>query len=101
MGKVETDEEGNVINNFGDEKKYAGWAVTGVRYLCMILLYGGIICIIVGLFTMTPENANGRGSVPLVSDAVRATPVGNPPPGANDAAGAAGDAAAHVPTGFF
>ena len=45
------------------------------------------------LQTMTPETANGRGSVPLVSDAVRATPVGNPPPSASDGASAANDAA--------
>merc|ERR1719359_890200 len=98
MDKVKTDDDGNVVNQF--ENRYVAIAVTVVRYLSMVLLYGGIICVIVGLFTMTPETANGRGSVPLVSDAVRATPVGNPPPGANDAAAAGGDAAGHV-TGFF
>merc|ERR1719258_316796 len=94
MEKVETDEDGNVVNKFSNQ--YVGTAVTAIRYLSMLLLYGGIIMVIVGLFTMTPENANGRGSVPLVSDAVRATPVGNPPPGANDAASTAGDAAGHA-----
>merc|ERR1719230_2040680 len=98
MDEVQTDAEGNVVNKF--ENKYVGYAVVAIRYLSMLLLYGGIICVIVGLFTMTPETANGRGSVPVVSDAVRATPVGNPPPGANDAAAAGGDAAGHV-TGFF
>merc|ERR1719230_2406899 len=98
MDEVETDDDGNVINKFSNQA--AAITVTAIRYLCMALLYGGIVCVIVGLFTMTPENANGRGSVPLVSDAIRATPVGNPPPGANDAAATAGDAAGHV-TGFF
>merc|ERR1719498_1401106 len=98
MDEVETDEDGNVVNKFSNQ--YVGMAVIAIRYLCMALLYGGIICVIVGLFTMTPENANGRGSVPVVSDAVRATPVGNPPPGANDAHAAGSEAAGHV-TGFF
>jgi hypothetical protein len=88
MDKVDHDEDGNVINRF--DNYYVGLGVTIIRYVAMGLLYGGICCVIVGLFTMTPETANGRGSVPLVSDAVRATPVGAPPPGPNDAAAAAG-----------
>merc|ERR1719345_148913 len=85
MDEVETDEDGNIVNKFSNQ--YAVIAMTIVRYLTMLLLYGGIATVIVGLFTMTPETANGRGSVPLVSDAVRATPVGNAPPGPNDVVG--------------
>merc|ERR1719263_976289 len=77
MDEVETDEDGNVVNKFSN--KYVGIAVTTVRYLCMVLLYGGMTTVIVGLFMMTPENANGRGSIPVVSAAVRATPIGSPP----------------------
>jgi hypothetical protein len=88
MGEVDRDEDGNVKNKF--ENKYVAIGATVIRYLSMLLLYGGICSVIVGLFSMTPENANGRGSLPLVSDAVRATPVGAPPPGPNDVAGAAG-----------
>jgi len=77
---VTTDEDGNVTNTFSN--KYVGIGMTVVRYLAMLLLYGGIVTVIVGLFKMTPENANGRGSVPFVSDAINSTPVGNPPPGA-------------------
>merc|ERR1719213_1037249 len=94
MDKVEQDEDGNVVNKF--ENQYVGIAVTAIRYLSMLLLYGGMVMVIVGLFVMTPETANGRGSVPLVSDAVNATPVGNPPPGpqtVGDAATNAGDTA--------
>merc|ERR1719359_753237 len=91
LDEVKTDDDGNVVNQF--ENRFVAIAVTVVRYLSMVLLYGGIICVIVGLFIMTPENANGRGSVPVVSDAVRATPVGGKPPGPNEVAGAAGDAA--------
>merc|ERR1719424_330265 len=78
MDKVETDVDGNVVNKFSNQ--YVGIAVTAVRYFTMVLLYGGMTMVIVGLFKMTPENANGRGSVPLVSDALNKTPIGNPPP---------------------
>merc|ERR1719502_345076 len=94
MDKVETDEDGNVVNKFSNQ--YVAIAVTVVRYLSMLLLYGGMVMVIVGLFVMTPETANGRGSVPLVTDAVNATPVGNAPPGpqtVGDAASKAGEAA--------
>jgi len=85
MEEVTTDEDGNVVNKFTD--RYVAIAMTTIRYFAMVLLYGGIVTVVVGLFLMTPENANGRGSVPLVSDAVRATPVGNPPPGPGDVVG--------------
>jgi hypothetical protein len=80
-GKVQLDEDGNVVNKF--KNKYVGIAVNLVRYLAMILLYGGIVTVIVGLFVMTPETANGRGSLPLVSDSVNQTLLGRPPPGLN------------------
>jgi len=92
MDKVETDEDGNVVNKFSNQ--YVGIAFTAVRYFSMLLLYGGMIMVIVGLFVMTPETANGRGSVPVVTDAVNASPVGNPPPGPDAIGDAAGDAAA-------
>merc|ERR1719335_2048390 len=76
---VEVDEDGNVTNKFSN--KYLAIFMTVLRYFSMVLLYGGIITVIVGLFKMTPETANGRGSVPFVSDAVNSTPIGNPPPG--------------------
>jgi len=88
--KVETDEDGNVVNKFSN--KYVGIVVTVIRYLTMVLLYGGMTMVIVGLFVMTPETANGRGSVPLVSDALNKTPVGNPPPGLDSVAGEAAKA---------
>merc|ERR550537_1266764 len=90
MDEVETDEDGNVVNKFSNQ--YVGIAVSVIRYLTMLLLYGGMVMVIVGLFVMTPETANGRGSVPLVTDTVNATPVGNPPPGPDAVGGAATDA---------
>merc|ERR1719258_404549 len=55
MDKVETDEDGNVVNKFSNQ--YVGIAVTAIRYFTMVLLYGGMTMVIVGLFKMTPENA--------------------------------------------
>jgi len=79
MDEVETDEDGNVVNKFSNG--YVAVAVTVVRYLTMLLLYGGMVTVIFGLFVMTPETANGRGSIPVVSDTVNSTPIGDPPPG--------------------
>jgi hypothetical protein len=79
MGKVETDEDGNVVNKFSNQ--CVGIAVTVLRYFCMLLLYGGMVTVIVGLFTMTPETANGRGSVYVVTDSADATRISVPPPG--------------------
>jgi hypothetical protein len=87
MGNVETDEDGNVVSKF--ESKYIAAFMIVVRYLSMFLLYGGIILVIVGLFQMTPETANGRGSVAGVSDTVNATPFGGPPPSIGGAAAGA------------
>merc|ERR1719262_678188 len=56
----ETDKDGNVV--FKPEGKIA------------------LLCVMVGAMTLTPETANGRGSVPLV----RQTPFGNEPVGIND-----------------
>jgi hypothetical protein len=82
MDEVETDEDGNPINK--PKNGCMAFLVISIRYLAMLLLYGGILTVIVGLFTMTPETANGRGSIPIVSDVV------GPPPGPSSAAGAQG-----------
>merc|ERR1719377_429576 len=77
----ETDEDGNV--KFKPEGKIALIVVEIIRWLAFILLYAGTITVMVGIWTMTPENANGRGAVPLVSE----TPFGGEPVGANDIPG--------------
>jgi len=81
---VETDEDGNITTKFSNY--WVSIAMTVLRYFTMLLLYGGIITVIAGLFVMTPETANGRGSVPVLSDVVNSTPLGKPPPGPNDVA---------------
>jgi len=75
MDEVTTDEDGNVVNKFST--KWIAIAMTILRYLTMLLLYGGIVTVIVGLFVMTPDSASRHN----------ATPVGRAPPGLNDVVG--------------
>merc|ERR1719408_1016214 len=77
----ELDDDGNV--KWNPSGKFALIAVQVIRWLGFILLYVGTICVMVGAFTMTPETANGRGSVPLVGQ----TPFAGRPYGANDIPG--------------
>merc|ERR1719486_570965 len=63
---VELDEDGSPKwEPTMDMLKYVALAL---KWITFIFLYGGIIAVIVGLYTMTPETANGRGSVPLIGD---------------------------------
>merc|ERR1719207_205873 len=55
----------------------------GLKWVTYIFLYGGVIAVVTGVYTMTPETANGRGSIPLAGDYV------GEPVGVND-----------IPTGF-
>merc|ERR1719337_98641 len=67
--KAKTDEDGNVTwkpNNI-----YAFYAVQTIRWFSVLALWGGVIAVIVSVFTITPETANGRGAIPLVSDLIR------------------------------
>merc|ERR1719449_31194 len=75
---AQVDEDGNI--KWEPENKILFYVVVAVRLLGFVLLYGGIITVITGLYTMTPETANGRGAVPLVGD----TPFGEEPYGVND-----------------
>merc|ERR1719311_1344338 len=78
---AQVDEDGNI--KWEPEHPILLYAVIAIRVLGFILLYGGIITVIVGVYTMTPETANGRGAVPLVGD----TPFGSEPYGVNDIPG--------------
>jgi len=62
MGDVGTDEEGSVVNKFNNW--YLGIAMTVVRYVVMLTLYGGMALVIVDLFTMTPETAQATVLAP-------------------------------------
>jgi len=70
MAKVKTEFDGNVVNKFTN--RYVGMLVVAIRYTSMMLLYGGMILVIVGLFTMTAETANGHGSITPATDSARA-----------------------------
>merc|ERR1719405_308623 len=60
------DEDGNI--KWAPEHPILFYAVIAIRVIGFILLYGGIITVVIGVYTMTPETANGRGAVPLVGD---------------------------------
>merc|ERR1719236_393274 len=54
----------------------------GLKWITFLFLYGGVIAVIVGVYTMTPETANGRGSIPLAGDGkIPGTDVGVGVPG--------------------
>merc|ERR1740127_94186 len=63
---AQVDEDGNI--KWEPDNKILFYAVVTIRWLGFILLYGGIITVVTGIYTMTPETANGRGAVPLVGD---------------------------------
>merc|ERR1719333_793529 len=60
------DEDGNIKHE--PEHPIFLYIIIAIRVLGFFLLYGGVITVIVGVYTMTPETANGRGAVPLVGD---------------------------------
>jgi len=62
--------------------------VTVVRYVALIALLGGVATVITGAITMTPETANGRGSIPVITDGTLPVDLAPPPPGVNDIPGA-------------
>merc|ERR1719335_290871 len=63
-------------------------AVTLVRYTALVALLGGVAAVITGAIIMTPETANGRGSIPVVTDGTLPVDLAPPPPGVNDIPGA-------------
>merc|ERR1740117_1159246 len=65
--------EHNTVQNY-----YGALTVTILRWSAMIFMLGGLTTVIAGVFLMTPENANGRGSmrshIPLVGEHLPAVP---------------------------
>merc|ERR1719218_202059 len=67
------------------------WIVTVLRYLALICLFGGVITVITSVLTITPETANGRGSIPVVGDGTLGVDlVPGAPPSIDDVPGAKG-----------
>merc|ERR1719378_1097565 len=64
--RVECDEDGTP--KWEPSNKILVYIALGLKWITFIFLYGGTIAVIVAVYTMTPETANGRGSVPLVGD---------------------------------
>jgi len=64
------------------------WIVTIVRYLALLALYVGVVTVIVSVFLITPETANGRGAIPLVSDGTLGVNLAPKPEGLNSVPGA-------------
>merc|ERR1719321_1121343 len=62
----QVDEDGNI--KWEPDNPILLYCVIGIRILGFLLLYGGVITVIVGVYTMTRETANGRGAMPLVDE---------------------------------
>ena len=57
---TEVDSDGNPV------AKGSGWgakALVAFRYLAFLCLYGGAVGVMYALFDITPQNANGQGSL--------------------------------------
>merc|ERR1719390_606903 len=77
---VECDEDGSPKWQPGNP--ILVYVALGLKWITFIFLYGGIIAVIVGVYTMTPETANGRGSIPLAGDGkIPGTDIGVGVPG--------------------
>merc|ERR1719305_2185945 len=64
--EIKTDKDGTVT--WEPTNKIANYIMQALKWITFIFLYGGIIAVTVGVYTMTPETANGRGSIPLAGD---------------------------------
>merc|ERR1719454_2800102 len=58
--KAKLDADGNVT--WKPSNIYAWYAVQVIRWFAVLALWGGAITVIISVFTITPETANGRGS---------------------------------------
>merc|ERR1719174_2889312 len=67
------------------------WIVTILRYLALIALFAGVITVVTSVLMITPETANGRGSIPVVGDGTLGVDlVPGAPPAVTDLPGAKG-----------
>jgi len=65
-GPVQLDEDGTP--KWEPSNPILVYVASALKWVTFLFLYGGIIAVIVGAYTMTPQTANGRGSFPLVGD---------------------------------
>jgi len=73
---TKVDEDGNVMAPAGNSALM--YVTTAIRYLGLIMLYGGAVTVVVALFKITPETATGSGS--LVPGVEIPTPPSPPTP---------------------
>merc|ERR1719484_435908 len=94
-GPPKMDDDGNVVSQPGN--KYVAYALTAIRYLAMLCLYGGAIACVVALFKITPYRAmqpvDNENLVPGVDVPAPANPA--------DTVSAAGDTASGAVGAFF
>merc|ERR1719388_165614 len=73
--KPEMDDDGNLIKPEG-AAVWVGAVCDGIKYLCLIAMYGGVVTVMYAVYTMTPETLPPyaeRGSL------IPGAPVPNPP----------------------
>merc|ERR1719352_406159 len=63
---AKTDADGTPI--YEPSNPILAYIALALKWVTYIFLYGGVIAVITGVYTMTPETANGRGSIPLAGD---------------------------------
>merc|ERR1719498_2210648 len=94
-GPPNMDDDGNVVSQPGN--KYVAIALTVIRYLAMLCLYGGAVACVVALFKISPASAmrtiENENLVPWVSVPAPANPA--------DTVAAAGDTASGAVGAFF
>ena len=94
-GPPKMDEDGNVVSQPGN--KYVAYALTFIRYLALLCLYGGAVACVVALFKITPAAAmrttENENLVPGVAVPAPADPA--------DTVDAAGSTATGAVGGFF
>merc|ERR1719262_1265935 len=79
-GPVQLDDDGTP--KWEPSNPILTYVALALKWITFIFLYGGIIAVIVGVYTMTPETANGRGAFPLAGDGkIPGTDVGVGVPG--------------------
>jgi len=73
------------------DSKWGNYVCITIRYIALIFLYSGMVMVIVSVFLITPETANGRGSVPVLGDGTLPVDlIPGEPIGVNDIPGAKG-----------
>jgi hypothetical protein len=94
-GPPKMDEDGNVVSQPGN--KYVAYALTFIRYLALLCLYGGAVACVVALFKISPAAAmrtiDNENLVPGVDVPAPANPA--------DTVSAAGDTASGAVGAFF